>query len=170
MFWSKKLAAASGDASADAAADINISKDKITFWGILVRVLLSSDEYILVNKPALTKGGPFTRVDQSNKDNTSCLELVIISASLEPFIKELLIDSVGQFSMQSVVTRKVKLVSIPSDQFTLILTLSNLQDTKVCQKVKVWTTMKSDGWTNYEKLTDAKGEEFQKLYSNYLKE
>ena len=68
----------------------------ISFGGSLVRDLLASEEYILVNNSDKTKGGPLPRFDPANKENKSCLELVIISACLEPFIKELLIDSAGE--------------------------------------------------------------------------
>ena len=50
---------------------------EISFGGKLVRNLLASGQYILVNNTRVAVGGPFTRVDPSNENNKSCLGLVI---------------------------------------------------------------------------------------------
>jgi hypothetical protein len=136
----------------------------ISYGGTLVRDLLSTGDYLLINNTEKSVGGPFTRFDPANKTRKSCLELVIVSASLEPFVKELLIDSAGKFPMQRVVSRKGKLVYIPTDHYTLILTLSNLQEERTIKsKQMVWNTMKPNGWEKYEKLNNEKAEEFDEV-------
>jgi hypothetical protein len=136
----------------------------ITFGGSLVRDLLATEDYILINNSNKTTGGPFTRFDPAGKAKKSCLEFVIVSAFLEPFVKELIIDSSGQFPIQRVVTRAGKLKFILSDHYTLIFTLSNLQEAKkVALKTVVWNTMKPNGWEKYAKLTDEKAREFDEI-------
>ena len=87
-----------------------------------------------------------------------------MSACLEPFIKELLIDSAGQFPIRRVVQKDGKLVFIPTDHYTLILTLTSLQEANhVSNKDVVWNTMKENGWKKYKELTDDKAEEFNEI-------
>ena len=71
---------------------------EISFGGKLVRNLLASGQYILVNNTRVAVGGPFTRVDPSNENNKSCLGLVIASANLMPFIMELVVDKEREFT------------------------------------------------------------------------
>ena len=136
----------------------------VSYGGSLVRDLIATEDYILINNSYKTVGGPFTRFDPANKSRKSCLEFVIVSANLEPFVKELLIDSAGQFPMQRVVSRKGQLKFTPTDHYTLILTLSSLQEAKrVSIKSVVWNTMKPNGWAEYERLTDEKAKEFDDI-------
>ena len=138
--------------------------DLITFGGTLVRDLLATGEYILINNSSKTIGGPFTRFDPANKGKKSCLEFVIVSACLEPFVKELVIDNTGQFPIRRVVKKDGKLVFIPTDHYTLILTLSSLQEVKQApNKSVVWNTKKDNGWEKYKQLTDDKADEFNEV-------
>ena len=52
----------------------------------------NDDDYILANNLDSCTGGPWTWIDPANKDNLSCLDLVIVSVKLAPYIKELIID------------------------------------------------------------------------------
>ena len=67
------------------------NRPEISFGGKLVRNLIASGEYVLVNNTEVAKGGPFTRVDPANANKKSCLGLVIVSANPMPFITELLL-------------------------------------------------------------------------------
>ena len=56
--------------------------EKISVGGALVRELLSSGKYVLVNSLDNVEGGPFTRYepnDFNNREKRSCLDLAIIS-------------------------------------------------------------------------------------------
>ena len=104
------------------------------------------------------------------KAKKSCLELVIISAALEPYLKELIIDSAGQFPMRRVVTRKGKLTVTPSDHFPLILTFSNLQEAKKVQSKSVCCNLnKPNGWRNYKRLTEKNSDKFVTLIEDNTK-
>ena len=80
-------------------------------------------------------GGPWTRRDPSDYEKLSCLDLVIVSISLYPFIKKLIIDKDGNFSMNRVTQKDGKLKLTPTDHFTFILILYKLQR-KNCEKLK----------------------------------
>ena len=74
---------------------------KISFGGKCIRDLLSGGNYICMNNSKKAKGGPFTRFDPSKPtdiNEMSCLDLIIASSNLEPFIKCINIDSQMNFS------------------------------------------------------------------------
>ena len=50
---------------------------KVSMGGRLVRELIASEEYFLVNNMELARGGPFTRVDPADPREKSCLDLII---------------------------------------------------------------------------------------------
>ena len=73
--------------------------EKISFGGYLVRSLVASGEYVLINNTKKCLGGPWTWADPANPCNLSCLDLVLVSSSLSPFVKELIIDSERKYGM-----------------------------------------------------------------------
>ena len=80
---------------------INNNHSKISFGGELLRGFLSSGRYICLNNSRKASGGPFTRYDPSKpiiREHMSCLDYVIISKALEPFIESLEIDSTMKYS------------------------------------------------------------------------
>ena len=62
------------------------NKHHVTYGGQLVRDLLSTNKYILLNGLSIAEGGPWTWVDRSNSEVKSCLDLGIVSAGLLPFV------------------------------------------------------------------------------------
>ena len=61
-----------------------------------MRCFLSTCRYACINKSAKAQGGPFTRFDPKSpleRENMSCLDYVIASIELEPYIESLIIDS-----------------------------------------------------------------------------
>ena len=69
------------------------NKENVSTGGELIRELLRTKEYILLNNLPLTEGGSFTWVQPGKEEVKSCLYLAIASASLAPFVKEMVIDS-----------------------------------------------------------------------------
>ena len=58
----------------------------------MLRNLLQSKEYVLVNSVRnRVKGGPFTRYDPAN-GKLSLLDLVIVSVGLVPYVREMIIE------------------------------------------------------------------------------
>ena len=54
--------------------------------------LLEGGEYILGNSLDKVEGGPWTWVSRADSSIRSCLDLVIMSADLAPFLKRIRID------------------------------------------------------------------------------
>ena len=101
--------------------DLGVSGNhsKISSGGELLRGFLSSGKYICLNNSPKTTGGPFTRYDPSKpleEESMSCLDLVIVSKALEPFIESLVIDSEMKYSPMPPVS---KTKSVYSDHFRL---------------------------------------------------
>ena len=65
--------------------------------------------------------GPFTRVDPADPNNKSCLDLIICSAYLRPFIDKLIIDSNRNYAMKRAVFKDGKFKITYADHFTMIL-------------------------------------------------
>ena len=60
------------------------NKSNISFGGKLIRNLLESEEYILLNNLDIIEGGPWTWTSRSDPSIKSCLDLAIISRNLCP--------------------------------------------------------------------------------------
>ena len=82
------------------------NKPKVSKGGKLIRELLEEGEYILANNSKKASGGPWTLVCRGDGNVKSCLDLVIISADLEPFLHSLEIDTKFEFGPARV--RKVQ--------------------------------------------------------------
>ena len=69
---------------------------KASFGGKLVRELLDTGKYFLVNATDKVVGGPYTRCDPGdpfNDEKKSVLDLCIVSKELFPFVEKMIIDS-----------------------------------------------------------------------------
>ena len=139
----------------------------ITYGGKLVRELIKSGEYILVNNTWKTTGGPFTREDPAKLHKKSCLDFCIVSAKLFPYIKELKIDSGRELALGRVSMKNGKLTLKPPDHYPLIVLLQNLPIGNIKdQKLVQWNFRKEGGWESYKHLTDSKAEEILKTIEN----
>ena len=65
---------------------------KESFGGKLIKDLIDTKKYILVNATSKVVGGPFTRFDPANPDRKSCIDLVMISKELFKHVHKLFID------------------------------------------------------------------------------
>ena len=74
------------------------NKPNISFGGGLIRDLLATNKYVLLNSLPLAKGGPWTWVDRSNPSVKSCLDIGIISAGLQSFVKSFQVDNEQKFT------------------------------------------------------------------------
>ena len=102
-------------------------------------------------------GGPFTRFEPSCPDDItkqSCLDLVIVSKRLVPYVERVLIDSKKEFSPIRPISKNK---SVKSDHFPVIVTFRNLptEDLKKppIEKYTMWNTNKVGGWEEYENLS-----------------
>ena len=132
--------------------------NEISIGGHLIRNLLLSEKYTLVNSTEKSKGGPFTRFDPSDPNclsKKSCLDLVILSTELLKYVDKLIVDSQMKYIASRPISKKK--VVYP-DHYPLILSFKNLP-LKSSQKVinpkfTLWDTNKAGGWDVYHALTE----------------
>ena len=101
------------------------TKDRISFGGQLVKELIDTEEYVLVNATDKCIGGQFTRVDPSephNDSNKSVLELCIVSGELFHYVDTLIIDKIRDFTPYRAVGNKV----VYTDHYSFILKFQNI--------------------------------------------
>ena len=71
---------------------------KVSFGGQMIRSLIDSDKYVLINGSSKVTGGPGTRENPAIPEQKSALDLVIVSTELEKYIKGMEIDDSRKFS------------------------------------------------------------------------
>ena len=76
------------------------NKSKVSFGGQLVRDMLETEGYILLNNLDIVEGGPWTWTSRANSNVKSCLDLGIISRNLLPFVDKVVVDKEQRFSHQ----------------------------------------------------------------------
>ena len=140
------------------------NKEKVLPGGQLVRNLIMTERYILINNLDIVKGGPWTWVDRQDSTRRSCLDLGIISASLVPFVGSVIVDVDRKFTPRRVIRRKKKVTTIYSDHFSLMVELKGMPRTQsLNQQESRWNMGKPGGWEAYEKLTDEKADKIEKI-------
>ena len=99
--------------------------------GRLLRELLASEEWILVNGMGeeVVVGGPWTRVDPATGKG-SCLDMFVISSNLRPYVESLVIDAARKVTPARVVTTRGKRSLVYSDHFSCMMTFQNLPKRK----------------------------------------
>ena len=129
--------------------------DKISFGGQLVRNLVETRNYVLLNGTSKTKGGPFTRYDPAKPENKTCLDLVIIPRDLLKYVQSLEIDKRLLFTPGRPVSKN-KITY--SDHFSLEIIFKNLplksNLAKRGQAFSMWNTNKVGGWEVYKMITE----------------
>ena len=95
------------------------NKEKISFGGQLVRDLIYSEEFVIVNNLDLAEGGPWTWVDQADPQHRCCLGLAIVSQNLLPFVTDMQVDSSRRITPERVIARRGKMTVRHTDNFAL---------------------------------------------------
>ena len=133
------------------------NKPNISVGGSLIRDLLATSKYILLNSLPIAKGGPWTWVDRSNTSVKSCLDIGIISAGLLPFVTDFQVDKEQKFTPRRLRKTKKGIVSTYSDHFSLEVQLSGLPRATESNKSKEagssWNLKKEKGFENYKEET-----------------
>ena len=65
----------------------------ISHGGSMIRELLEDEEYFLANSLEIAQGGPWTWVSRADRTVKSCLDLVILSSNLKPYVSKVMMDS-----------------------------------------------------------------------------
>ena len=159
-----------GDMNRQIGADefgVKGNKGNISTGGQLIRELLKTKEFVLLNNLPLTTGGPFTWVQPGKEEVRSCLDLAIASASLVPFVKTMTIDSERKFTPRRVTRKAGKAVTVYTDHFSVLLKLEGLPSKKVKpEKVTSWNLLKPGSWDKYKKLTKEAAKNVKKVAEN----
>ena len=131
--------------------------------GRLLRQLLATEEWTLVNGMECVVGGPFTREDPATKGR-SCLDLMVVSSNLRPFVKEMKIDSEKEITVSRVKKAKGKQEVVFSDHFSVLISFKNLPRKKLVEEKKcIWNLKKDNGWAKYHELTEMYSESLLKV-------
>ena len=140
------------------------NKEKVSPGGQLVRNLIMTDRYVLINNLDIVQGGPWTWVDRQDSTRKSCLDLGIVSASLVPFVVNVIIDVDRKFTPRRVIQRKKKMTTIYTDHFSLMIDLKGMpRQQHLNQHESIWNKGKPGGWEAYEKITDEKADKIDKI-------
>ena len=134
----------------------------VSYGGKMVRDLLASEEYCLLNGLALAEGGPWTREDPGD-GGLSCLDLAIVSRNMLPFVKKMKVDSKKEFTPMRVTVRRGRMTLRPTDLFSLLLELWLPRKEKSQKTLTVWNKKKPGGWEAYKVLTDAAQSKMEEL-------
>ena len=120
-----------------------------------MKELLETGKYILANASPKAMGGPHTRYEPgsfSDISKRSCLDLIIVSKSLEQYIDEVIIDKELKFTPGYVTGNRMKY----SDHFSILLKFKEIpvkENTPVSvSRESRWNTNKAGGWTKYYDL------------------
>ena len=134
----------------------------ISFGGKLVRDLLASEEYCLLNGLALAEGGPWTREDPGDR-GLSCLDLAICSRNLLPYVQKMKVDNKREFTPMRVTMRQGRMMMRPTDHFSLLIELW-LPKKKRSQKMPtIWNKQKPGGWEAYKVMTNDAQNKMEKI-------
>ena len=132
------------------------NKPKISPGGRLVRELVENGEYILANNLEKATGGPWTWICRADGAIRICLDLVIISADLEPYLSSLVINTEFKYApfrvrrIRKGVTRKIY-----PDHYPLIVRFNNLPMHRIKEdRVSNWNLNVPEGWKKYQELSD----------------
>ena len=87
---------------------------EVSYGGKLLRELLQTDDFVLLNGLSLAEGGPWTWVKRGDASCRSCLDLAIASTNLAPYVTKVKIDSQKEFTPRRVMRRKGKLKTVYS--------------------------------------------------------
>ena len=112
----------------------------VSYGGTLVRELLEDKDYCLVNNLDLVEGGPFTWVSRIDRSIQSCLDLVILSSNLIPFLTKMVVDTKQQYCPKRVGVKNNKNRVVKSDHHPIILSLENMPRSKHKKPISTrWT-------------------------------
>ena len=125
--------------------------------------LLQGGEYVMLNglegrsSTVEVVGGPWTWVQPGREEVRSCLDLVVVSASLLPFIKRMVIDSRREFTPRRLMRRKEGVVSVYTDHYSVEVVVAGLpgapgREGRV-ERPATWNLARPGGWERYEELS-----------------
>ena len=143
---------------------------KISYGGSLVKELVNTKKYTLVNSMAKVKGGPFTRYNPANPSDDkykSCIDLIIMNKELAKYVDEVVIDKELKFTPGRPLPGK-RLCH--TDHYGILLVLKSIplasQKNTLPRKYKMWNLKKEGGWQYYKELSE-NNDNLKKIAKDY---
>ena len=147
----------------DGEEGVRGNKSKVSYGGSLVRDLISSGDYFILNNLCLTKGGPWTRICPSN-GSSSCLELATGSINLLPYVRTMMIDKERQFTQRRAVNKEDGLGVTYTDHFPSIIEMLMPKAEESVEKPALsWNTGKPGSWEKYKEISDKVAEDIKAI-------
>ena len=148
--YNGELSVLIGDMNKHVGDVVKGNHEKVTFGGKLIRELLETKKYVLLNSTNKVKGGPFTRYDPAapNDDNSkSCIDLIMVSKELLKYVKEVIIDKNFNFTPGKPLGGGK--MCYP-DHYGILLVMKSIPlatgRNGKCEKYKMWNMNKLGGW------------------------
>ena len=139
------------------------NKSLVSYGGSMIRDLIGSGDYFLLNNMSLTMGGPWTRICPGN-GSPSCLDLVIGSSNLRPYIRAMKIDSGRMFTPRRTVAKKTGIGVVYTDHYPTLVEVEMPVAEQNSDTIKpTWNTQKPGGWDRYTELSNKVAEEIELL-------
>ena len=147
-----------GDMNKHVGEIIKGNHSKVSYGGKLIRELLNTKKYVLLNSTNKVQGGPYTRYNPTNPEDhesKSCLDLVIISRELYKYVDKVIIDKEQNFTPGN---PSVAGKMVYPDHYALIIKMKNIplaSNKKLSSpKFQTWNLNKEGGWLKFHELTD----------------
>ena len=138
----------------DGEMGVEGNKDQVSYGGSIIRDLIISGDFVMLNNLSLTTGGPWTRVCPGT-GRKSCLDLAIGSRNLVPFVKMMMIDSSRQFTPRRAVARGGGVGVVFTDHFPSLIELEMPRSEETKEKPNLcWNTHKPGAWEVYKEESD----------------
>ena len=142
--------------------------ERVSYRGKLIHELLKEKEIFLVNSMEIQEKGPWTWESRSDPNKKSCLDLVMVSENLLPYLSSLLVDTSREYSPCRITKKQGRLVRVYSDHYTMILSMKNLPKQKAMPaKQSYWNLKKPEGWEKYKSMTDEIKEKADIIIDNH---
>ena len=142
-----------GDMNKHVGDVIKGNHTKVTFGGQLIREILKTKKYVLLNSTNKVRGGPFTRYNPAapeDDDLKSCLDLILISKELLKYVDEIVIDKDFNFTPGKPLGGSK--MCYP-DHYGILLVMKNIplanRRNVANKKFKLWNLNKEGGWNKY---------------------
>ena len=155
-----------GDMNKHVGDIIEGNHTKITFGGQLIRELLNTKKYVLLNSTNKVRGGPFTRYNPAapeDEEMKSCLDLIIISKELLKYVEEVVIDKNFNFTPGKPLGGNK--MCYP-DHYGILFVMKNIplanRRNPNGEKFKMWNLNKEGGWDKFKEQTDV-NEKFKNI-------
>ena len=141
---------------------------RVSYGGELIRDLINTGDYVLLNSLSIAKGGPWTRVCPG-AGGPSCLDLAIASRELVPHVTAVQVDSGRLYTPRRAVSKKGKLGVTYSNHFPVLVDLKMPRAGPPDKLPAKWNLNKPGGWKLYEEESDRIAEKLEEVieYEGY---